>query len=465
MSNENILIVDDDAEVRSLISDVLSDEGYKTRHAANEQEAISQVKNNIPDLVFLDLWIENDESAGFKILEKIKNINSEIPIIIISGHGTIDIAVTAMQIGAFDFIEKPFVIDRLLLTCKRALEFYKLKNENVLLKNNKLCSEIFSIGTSLFATSIKSNIEKIAASNSRVFIHCPAGIGADSIAYGIHKKSNREKNSFTCISCISDKSESFDVECFGTEKSYGYLEKTSGGTVFLEDIDKLSQNSQRRLLMLLQNGKYSVGNRTVYPDTRIISGSVNGNIMYMVKENLFSSELFYRLKIAEIDIPSLKDRKEDIIPIINYYIDKSEQLFGLKSKKFSDNALAILQSYDWPGNVHQMKNIVESSLINASDTNIKQITEEFLPTELTTNTKDKFESLNIAKFISMPLREAKDHFESDYLRAQVDRFSGNISQTANFIGMERSALHRKLKFLNVQHKKNPKNQKKESVQK
>ncbi len=465
MSNENILIVDDDAEVRSLISDVLSDEGYNTRQAANEQEAISQVKNNMPYLVFLDLWIENDESAGFKILEKIKNINSEIPIIIISGHGTIDIAVTAMQIGAFDFIEKPFIIDRLLLTCRRALEFYKLKNENVLLKNNKLCSEIFSIGTSIFAASIKSSIEKIAASNSRVFIHYPAGIGADSIAYSIHKKSSRAKNSFTCISCISDKSDSFDTECFGTEKSYGYLEKTSGGTVFLEDIDKLSQNSQRKLLMLLQNGKYTVGNRIVYPDTRIISGSINRNITHMVNENLFSSELFYRLKIAEIDIPALKERKEDIIPIINYYIDKSEQLFGLKSKNFSDNALAILQSYDWPGNVHQIKNVVESSLINASDNNIEQITEEFLPTELTTNTKDKFESLNIAKFISMPLREAKDHFESDYLRTQVDRFSGNISQTANFIGMERSALHRKLKFLNVQHKKNPKNQKKESMQK
>lgn len=191
MSNENILIVDDDEEVRSLISDVLSDEGYRTHHAANEQEAISSVKHKTPNLVFLDLWMENDESAGFKILEKIKSINSEIPIIIISGHGTIDVAVNAMQIGAFDFIEKPFVIDRLLLTCQRALEFYKLKNENVLLKNSRLCSDVFSIGTSLFANAIKSNIEKIAASNSRVFINCPVGIGADSIAYAIHKKSSR----------------------------------------------------------------------------------------------------------------------------------------------------------------------------------------------------------------------------------------------------------------------------------
>jgi two-component system nitrogen regulation response regulator NtrX len=457
-ANNRILVIDDDAEVRSLISGVLSDEGYETFVAANEQEAISQVKKNSPQLVFLDLWIDEDESAGFKILEKIKSINAEIPIIIISGHGTIDIAMNAIRLGAFDFIEKPFVIDRLLVTCSRALELCTLRTENISLKNDKLYSEAFFIGTSKFANSIKSTLEKIAHSNSRVFINSPVGIGAEAIAYKIHKKSSRKDHNFVYVNCISDKSGQFENDLFGTGKTYGYLEKASSGTLFLEDIDKISKEAQRKLLMFLQNGKYSTDNRVIYSDVRIICSTTNNNIENMIDQDLFSSELFYRLKISEINVLNIKDRREDIIPIINYYLDKSEQLFGLKRKSFSDRTLAILQTYDWPGNILQIKNVVESSLINASDSD--EISEQFLPAELSTNTKNKFESLNIAKFISLPLKEAKDRFESDYLQAQVDRFSGNISQTANFIGMERSALHRKLKSLNVQCKRPPKNRKK-----
>jgi two-component system nitrogen regulation response regulator NtrX len=448
-----ILIIDDDAEVRSLMSGVLSDEGYITYLAANEREALSQMKHNPIDLAFLDLWIKEDESGGFKILEKIKNINRELPIIIISGHGTIDIAINAVRLGAFDFIEKPFVIDRLLITCNRAIELYKLKTENIALKNEKLYSDVFCVGTSLFANSIKSTIEKIASSNSRVYIGSPVGIGVESIAYKIHSESSRRDKNFIYVNCIADESESFDIDLFGTGKSSGYLEKASEGTIFFGDIDKLSKNSQRKLLFFLQNGKYVSDNGTVYSEARIICSSTNDNIKKMIENGSFSSELFYRLKISEIIVPSIKDRREDIIPIINYYLERAEILFGLPPKKFTDDALAILQSYDWPGNVHQIKNTVESSLINASDINEAWINETHLPAELTSTTKDKFESLNIAKFILLPLKEAKDHFESDYLRTQVERFSGNISRTANFIGMERSALHRKLKNLNVQCKR------------
>ncbi|MBR1734680.1 MAG: sigma-54-dependent Fis family transcriptional regulator [Alphaproteobacteria bacterium] len=458
-TNAKILIIDDDAEVRSLISGVLSDEGYQTYLAANEQEAISSAKSNMPDLAFLDLWIKDDESAGFKILDKLKNINSELPVVIISGHGTIDIAMNALRKGAFDFLEKPFVIDRLLLTCTRTLEFHKLKTENNSLKNDRLCSDIFSVCTSIFANSIKSTIDKIANSNSRVFIKSPVGIGVDSIAYRIHKHSSRKDCNFVTVNCMaSSYSKSFDDELFGTDKSYGYLEKAAGGTIFLEDIDKLSVDSQRKLLMFLQSGKLQLTSRNIYSDVRIICSTTDNESSKM---NEFSPELFYRLKISEINIPSLTERREDIIPIINWYMSRSEELFNLKPKQFSEKALAILQAYDWPGNIHQIKNIVESSLINSSDSNSSQIDETMLPNELTVNTKDKFESLNIAKFITLPLKEAKECFESDYLKAQVNRFSGNISQTANFIGMERSALHRKLKALDVQYMKNPRHHKSE----
>jgi two-component system nitrogen regulation response regulator NtrX len=449
-----ILVIDDDAEVRSLISGVLSDEGYNTNTAANEQEAIAAVKADMSDLVFLDLWIGDDESGGFKILDKLKNINSELPIIIISGHGTIDIAMNAMRKGAFDFIEKPFVIDRLLLTCTRALEFFKLKIENDSLRNDRLSSDIFSVGISTFANTIKATIDKIANSNSRVFIKGPIGVGVDAIAYRIHQKSPRKDRNFVSISCISDAdSITFSNDLFGTEKSYGYIEKANGGTIFLENVDRLSPDSQRKLLLFVQRGKYQLLSRNVFSDVRIICSTITSDSSKIAD---FNQELFYRLKISEINVPSMTERREDIIPMINWYMSRAEELFGLKPKAFSDNALMILQSYDWPGNIQQIKNVVESSLINVSDSDKSEIDETCLPPELTANTKDKFESLNIAKFITMPLKEAKEFFETDYLRAQVNRFSGNISQTANFIGMERSALHRKLKALDVQYIKAPK---------
>ncbi|GHT97793.1 sigma-54-dependent Fis family transcriptional regulator [Alphaproteobacteria bacterium] len=460
MANEinNVLIVDDDPEVRKLVADVLADEGYAARVASNEHEAFAHFKKCVPDVIFLDLWIGEEESAGIKILEKLKRLNDEVPVVIISGHGTIDVAVQAIQNGAFDFIEKPFVIERLLITCQRAIETCKLKRENMYLKNSRLDSEIFSIGTSQFAASIKSVIEKIAASNSRVFIDTPVGTEADVIAYNIHQKSSRSDHQFVYVNCISGNAGNFENEFFGTDKSYGKLEKANDGTLFLEEIDKLPKDLQRRFLSFLKDGKYTCGNRVVYVDTRIICSSSGENMKKVIENNSFSSELFYRLKISEVIIPPLKDRREDIIPIINYYLSKAERFFGLQTKRFSENALVVLQSYDWPGNVHQVKNVVESSLINASDYIGIRMDEHVLPPELTSSTKDKFDSLNAAKFITLPLKEAKERFESDYLMAQVERFSGNISQTANFIGMERSALHRKMKALNLQCRKKTKPQ-------
>lgn len=457
MSKALILIVDDEADVRNLISDVLIDDGYTTLTAADETEALAHIKHSTPDLIFLDLWIKDDESGGIKILEKVKKLIPTVPVIMISGHGTVEAAVSAIKKGASDFIEKPFVIEKLLLTCNRALEILKLREENSILKSNKLDSQVYSIGNSSFASSISLNLNKIAATNSRVFLQGPTGLGIESMALAIHKKSPRAKAPFMMINCMSDDPHELDQEIFGTEKSYGLIERTGGGTLFFEDITKLNKAIQRKLLQLLQDGKYSLVNRIVYLDARIITSSTASNIDELCKEDKFSNELFYRLNIVKIEVPPIKERKEDIVPILDYYLSKSEQFFGLQPRKFSPEAIAVLQSYDWPGNIRQIKNAVESSLINALDDKDNQISLSCLPKEITASTKEKLDSLNIAKFISLPIKEAKGYFESDYLIAQINRFSGNISQTANFIGMERSALHRKLKTLHINCGKRVKN--------
>jgi two-component system nitrogen regulation response regulator NtrX len=446
MSNESILIIDDDDEVRSLMSDVLRDEGYCTHLAANEQEAIAVLKKSALDLVFLDLWMGDDESAGIKILGKIRKTYPEIPVIIISGHGTIDVAVQAIQNGAVDFIEKPFVIEKLLLTAKRALELRSLQKENAVLRNNKLDLEVFSVGSSPFTSSVKSIVEKMAPSNCRIFIRGQTGIGADAMAFWIHKKSQRRDGPFIYMNCSTDNEENFVAELFGGEKFYGLIEKAGSGTLFLEEITKLSGDCQRKLLQFLHEGRYAAGSRKVYADIRLMCSS-NEDVERFLASGKFSQELYHRLNIMNLHIPPLKDRREDIIPLVEYYISNSEAFFGLKPKKIAPDAAAILQSYDWPGNIHQLKNVTECALINSTDK--KGIDRDSLPPELIASPGDKFDSLNIAKLVSLPLREAKERFESDYLRAQVIRFSGNISQTAGFVGMERSALHRKLKNLGI----------------
>ncbi|MDR0677578.1 MAG: sigma-54 dependent transcriptional regulator [Holosporaceae bacterium] len=443
MENKSILIIDDEAEIRTSVSDILSDEGYRTLQAENEREAFSLMSDSLPDLIFLDLWIGNDESAGLKILEKLKRKYIFVPVIMISGHGSVDSAVKALKQGAFDFIEKPFVIDRLLLTVKRAFEFYDLKTENSVLKNGRLNSDIFAVGKSVFAQSIKALLEKISPTNGRVFIKSKIGIGADSLAFEIHKKSQRKAYPFIVVTCADD--EKFEEELFGTEKRYGLIEKANLGTLYLESITKLSANCQNKLLQFLQQSFYFAGNRRSSSDVRVISSTCD-NVA-----SSFNQELFCRLNVINIDIPTIKNRKEDILPLIDYYLSNSEAIFGLKPNKISESALAILQAYDWPCNIHQIKNVIESSLIRAKDD--AEIGEEILPSEIRSNTKEKFALMDVGKLISLPIREAKECFETDYLKVQIDRFSGNISKTAEFIQMERSALHRKLKTLNVTPKR------------
>ena len=443
----NILIIDDDAEVRSLIADVLSDEGYATFPVGSESEAFACLRKTDFDLVFLDLWIGEDESAGLKILKKIKNQYIGIPVVIISGHGTIDVAVSAIQNGALDFIEKPFVIDRLLLTTNRAIELSQLRKENTKLKNKRMDQDVIGVGKSQFVTNLKSVLNNVAKTNGRIFIETYPGMGAENIAYYIHCKSNRKDYPFFHFNCSSDSKEKTEADLFGKDKILGCLEKTNFGTLFLENVTELSQDCQRRLLQYIQEGRiYVEGRGNIYVDVRIIC-SHNANL----DMSEFNQDLFYRLNIVNIKLVELKNRREDILPLVDYYIQNAESFFGLKPKFFTDECKAVLQSYEWPGNIYQVKSIVENSLINALED--VQISKKDLPAELTASTRDKFASLDISKLIAMPLKKARDVFEIDYLKAQIERFSGNISKTAEFVGMERSALHRKLKSLDMKRSK------------
>ena len=445
MDNENILVVDDDVEVRTLVADVLSDEGYTVHQASNESEAMNVLKNNDISLVFLDLWIGEDESAGLKILNKIKKTNFDIPVVIISGHGTVDVAVKAIHDGAFDFIEKPFVIDRLLITTNRAIESYKLKVENLTLKNSKLDLKVLDIGDSSFAQNINTQIKKIGELSSRVFIKAESGSGSNIVAYAIHKASPR-RGQFMYVNCSTNDEQKLENDLFGNDGAYGYLEKANRGTLYLEDISNVSKNIQRRLLEFFQNGYFMAGQRRVFSDVRIISSS-NFDIDKAISNNDFISELFYRLSVSQIEIPPLRERKSDIIPLLKYFISKSDMILGRTKIEFSREVISVLQSFDWSGNIYQLRNVVENMLINLGTKT--QITTECLPSEILSSTNDKYQALDVMKLILLPLKQAKEMFESDYLRAQINRFSGNISKTAEFVGMERSALHRKLKYLNV----------------
>ncbi|MBQ3565083.1 MAG: sigma-54-dependent Fis family transcriptional regulator [Alphaproteobacteria bacterium] len=445
MKGSRILIVDDDAEVRALVSDVLSDEGYKTSEASNESEALYLVRTSDFDLVFLDLWIGEDESAGLKIFDKIRKIDVDLPVIIISGHGTIDVAVNAIQKGAFDFIEKPFVIDRLLLTVNRALELVALRKENFCLKADTVDTNVPMVGESHFAQTIRATMNKLAQTNSRVFIRTSTGLCADSVAYYIHKMSQRADFPFVYFNCLTGDNEESEARLFGTEKSEGCIERANFGTLFLDNISKLPMNLQKKLLQFLRENRLILGQRrSLGLDVRIICScsDSDGDVL-----SLLDNDLFYRLSVSNIALVPLSCRREDILPLVDYYLRNANRFFGLQPKKFAQGSIDLLVAYDWPGNICQVKSVVESALVNALEKDV--IDEESLPPDVSGATLQKFESFNVSKMISLPLKEAQNLFERDYLRIQVERFSGNISKTSEFVKMERSALHRKLRTLGI----------------
>jgi two-component system nitrogen regulation response regulator NtrX len=447
----DILIVDDEKDIRDLIAEILKDEGFKVRVAGNSEDCLKEIDSKPPAVLLLDIWLKDSEMDGIDILKATKKNHPDIPILIISGHGNIEIAVAAIKQGAYDFVEKPFNTDQLLVVVKRAFEKSKLLQENLLLRKGGIDKE-FLVGQSAVFKSMQSQLEKVSSSNARVMLSGGAGSGKEVAARIIHNNSTRSSAPFIIINCSNSGSESFDEILFGVEKNdkvflQGLLEKAKGGTVLFDEISELPIVIQKQLLNCLNNESFERknGKSKVKIDFRVIS-STNKNLSPLIENNKFSNELYHRLNVIPIRIPSLEDRREDIPLLINHFVSQFHIEQGLPVREISEDALAFLQTMQWPGNIRQLRNLIERVLILGVDKDSIKVAEFVSKEEKVT---EKIGSNMDPNLASLPLRDAREHFERDYLLLQINRFGGNISKTASFVGMERSALHRKLKSLNI----------------
>ena len=457
MAND-ILIVDDEVDIRSLISGILEDEGYDTRQAADSDQALSEVNGRIPSLIILDIWLHNSALDGLEILDRVQGAHPGIPVIMISGHGNIETAVNAIKRGAYEFIEKPFKADRLLLLVRRAIEATRLKRENQELRRKVGPSEDI-IGRSPGISQLRSAIEKVAPTNSRVLITGPAGAGKEIVAGMIHAKSGRMEGPLVVLNCATLNPERLEVELFGTESAYprqpkahsvGVFERAHKGTLFLDEIADMPLETQGKIVRVLQEQRFRrVGGETeVEVDVRVIA-STNRDLQQEISASRFREDLFYRLNVVPVRVPALRQRREDIPLLSRHFLRQSAEVSGMPIREISEDALAALQAYDWPGNVRQLRNVIDWLLIMAPGTQREIIRAEMLPPEIGSVAPVTLHLDRGVEIMGMPLRDARETFEREYLLAQVNRFGGNISRTANFVGMERSALHRKLKSLGV----------------
>ncbi|ARN84144.1 nitrogen assimilation response regulator NtrX [Candidatus Nucleicultrix amoebiphila] len=448
---QDILIVDDEADISTLVSDLLKDEGYETRCAIDGPAAIEAIKERRPSLVVLDIWLGDSRFDGLKVLEIIRKDHSDLPIVMMSGHGTIETAVEAIKRGAYDFIEKPFKTDRLMLVIERAIEAARLRRENQELKTKTTPSLFLSTG------SLSQTIEKVAPTSSRVFVSGPSGSGKEELARLVHMRSARRDAPFSVLNCAIFSTDRLESELFGTESGdaiqVGVLEQTHQGTLLLDEVCSMPLETQGKFVRFLQEQRFQRlgGTRKVKVDVRVLA-STSENVEKEVEEGRFRQELYYRLSVVPIKVPPLKERKEEIPELVKHFVAASASSHGLKIRAFSEEALLALQSYNWPGNIRQLRNVIDWVLIMSSECDDEPVTVSMLPTEIVNQTPKILQSNESAELIKLPLREAREKFERDYLLAQVTRFAGNISQTANFVGMERSALHRKLKNLQLDRK-------------
>lgn len=453
---QNILIVDDQSDIRILIQGILEDEGYTTSSAKDSQSAEQSISETKPDLVILDIWLENSELDGMELLKKIKKSYADTPVIMISGHGSIETAVKAIHLGAYDFIEKPFKTDKLLVLVSRALETARLKKENqeLRLKSSGYVSEIQ--GISQHVQSIQQSIERVAPTNSRVLITGNPGTGKEVVARMIHTHSKRADKSYVSLNCSVSSADRIELEIFGSEGGkYGHvqgaLERADGGTLFLDEVGDLPFETQAKLVRALQDQSFSRldGIGKVDIDVRIIAASSH-RLKDLMEEGRFRQDLYYRLNVVPIHVPSLQERLEDIPVLSDFFMRQAADAANTSPRQFSSDAMALMQSYEWPGNVRQLKNVIEWVLIMAGGSAEELVTADMLPPDLKQKAVDMIRGSDVVELMSKPLREAREIFEREYLLSQVNRFGGNISRTAHFIGMERSALHRKLKSLGVQ---------------
>ncbi|GAB4230749.1 MAG: sigma-54 dependent transcriptional regulator [Methyloligellaceae bacterium] len=450
----DILIVDDEADIRELIAGILEDEGHATRLAKDSDEAIAAIEERRPSLVILDIWLQGSKLDGLEVLDRIKKTHPELAVVIISGHGNIETAVAAIKRGAYDYIEKPFKADRLVLVVARALEAARLKQENRTLRERTTQSPEM-IGRSAPMNQLRQAIEKVAPTNSRVMIFGPSGSGKELAARVLHEHSARKDGPFVVLNAAAMAPDKVEIELFGTEerggspRKVGALEEAHGGTLYIDEVADMPMETQSKVVRVLVDQKFQRvgGGPQVTVDVRIIS-STSRDLQREMKAGRFREDLFHRLSVVPITVPSLVERRADIPELVRYFIKQLSVSSGLQPRRIGDDAIAVLQSHDWPGNVRQLRNNVERLLILSGGSPDTVITADMLPDEISG-------SIPVSPngggehLMSLPLRDAREIFEREYLMAQINRFGGNISRTAEFVGMERSALHRKLRTLGV----------------
>lgn len=450
----DILIIDDEEDIRELISGILEDEGYNTRTARDSDTGLAEIEARLPSLMVLDIWLQGSKLDGLEILELVKSRHRELPVVVISGHGNIETAVAAIKKGAYDFIEKPFEADHLLLTVQRATEAERLRRENEELKKRSVFT-VDITGKSNAINGLRQSIEKVAATNSRVLIHGPSGSGKEVAARQIHNRSHRVGSSFIVVSAASMEPHRMEQELFGVEQNGGVVktglfERAHGGTLFIDEVGDMPLPTQAKILRVLTDQAFERvgGNTGVKVDVRVISAT-SKDLVAEIAEGRFREDLFHRLNVVPLKMASLSERREDIPMLAQNFLDALAEATGRPKVHLADDAVAALQSYDWPGNVRQLKNIMERVVIMGSDDLDGEITADQLPPEIQSGSGDLLHSGSNGAIMTTPLREAREAFEREYLKVQINRFSGNISRTAAFIGMERSALHRKLKSLGL----------------
>jgi two-component system nitrogen regulation response regulator NtrX len=450
-----ILIVDDESDIRDLVAGILTDEGYECRTAKDSDQALSAIRARRPSLVVLDIWLQGSRLDGLQVLDEIKKDHPELPVAIISGHGNIETAVTAIKKGAYDFIEKPFKSDRLVLVVQRALEASKLRRENEELRQ-RAGDETELVGESSSMIQLRQTIEKVAPTGSRILIAGPAGSGKEVVARLIHMKSRRQRNAFVAINCATMTADRMEEELFGIEgedgrpRKVGVFELAHGGTLYLDEVVDMPMDTQGKILRLLveQNFVRLGGTQRVQVDVRVISSS-SCDLREEISANHFREDLYHRLNVVPVRVPPLAERRDDIPRLVEHFMRRYAMTYGLPVRKIGDDAYAALQAHDWPGNVRQLRNNVERLMILCGDEPETVVTADMLPQEVGASSPAVSQGGSSEHIIALPLREARELFEREYLIAQINRFGGNISRTAAFIGMERSALHRKLKSLGV----------------
>ena len=451
----DILVVDDEPDIRELIAGVLGDEGYSVRTADTAERALEEVRVRTPRLVVLDVWLQGSGMDGLSLLKYLKSIDPLLPVIVISGHGNIETAVSAIRRGAYDYIEKPFKADRLLLIAQRALEASSLKREVQDLRA-RTGAETRLIGNSVAINQLRAATEKVAPTNSRVMITGPSGSGKELTARTLHALSNRSSGPFVALNAAAMEPERMELELFGTEENagrqrlVGALEAAHGGTLYIDEVADMPRETQAKILRVLVEQKFQRvgGSAMVHVDVRIISSSCR-DLEAEIAQGSLREDLFHRLSVVPLRVPGLAERRDDIPELVDYFIGQISRTTGLPARRIGDDAMAVIQAHDWPGNVRQLRNNVERLLILAGGDSESVISADMLPAEVGATLPPSPTGVGAEKLMALPLRDAREIFEREYLMAQINRFGGNISKTAEFVGMERSALHRKLKMLGV----------------